>query len=138
MPWAYAGFGNPMNSAHYPRMLMDYEVPPIGRNSFRHQPDGSWREICRGAPVERAFAVEGTLGASGVREKPPRGGRRGDLEEEPVFGLIPERKQRVKPERRLSGGFFEREINGFRNRKVVTIGSIGKHVKEILRADGEG
>ena len=31
----------------------------------------------------RTLAVEGTKGAFGVREKPPRGGRRRDLEEEP-------------------------------------------------------
>ena len=86
----------------------------------------------------RALAVEGTIGAFGVREKPPRGGRRGDLEEEPVFGPIPERKQRVKPERRLSGGVFGREINEFRNLKVVNTGSRRKPAREILRACGEG
>ena len=71
----------------------------------------------------RAFAVDCTPGASGVREKPPRGGRRGDREEEPIYGPIPERKQRVKPERRLSGGVFGRETNEFRNLNVVNTGS---------------
>ena len=73
-----------------------------------------------------------------MREKPPRGGRRGDREEEPIYGPIPERNQRVKPERRLSGGVFRRVINGFRNLKVVNIGSMGKPVGEIMRACGEG
>ena len=117
---------------------MAYEAPPIGGKSFRHQPVGIWRLICRGAPAKYALGAQCTLGASGVREKPPRGGRRGDLEEEPVCGLIPKQKQGLKPERRLSGGVFTKVIIGLRNPNVVTIGSIGKHVKEILRAGGEG
>ncbi|MDE2725166.1 MAG: hypothetical protein OXI59_17495 [Gemmatimonadota bacterium] len=76
--------------------------------------------------------------ASGVREKPPRGGRRGDLEEEPVYGPISERKQRVKPERRLSGGVFEGlQGRSGPSRRVIT-GRDPGYRRGFWRACGEG
>ena len=83
-------------------MLMAYRVPLIGGNFFRHQPDGLWRENCRGAPDERAFAVEGTIGAWGVREKPPRGGQRRKTRSGTEGEIFAGESGGVKPSRRLS------------------------------------
>ena len=119
-------------------MLMEYEAPPIGGKYFRHQPVGIWRWICRGAPAKYALGAQCTLGALGVREKPPRGGRRGDREEEPVFGPIPERKQRVKPERRLSGGVFEREQGRSGTSQMIIIVSDPGYCRGFRRTGGAG
>ena len=76
MPSAHARLGPCSNSSSWLRLTMPDTAPPNGCNFFRHQPVGIWRENCSGAPVERALAVGGTIGAWGVREKPPRGGQR--------------------------------------------------------------
>ena len=73
-----------------------------------------------------------------MREKPPRGGRRGELEEEPVFGSIPERKQGVKPERRLSGGVFEGSQGRSGTSQMIIIGSDPGYCRGYPRTGGAG
>lgn len=82
-----------MNSTSCPRLTSPDTAPPDGCTSVQQQPVACWRENCRGAPVERAPGVEGTRGAWGVREKPPRGGQERKIRESSRRGNLRRRER---------------------------------------------